>query len=114
MTRQTKSARAEVWRERLVRFESSGLSVKEFCSQEAVSEPSFYQWRKKLAGRRRKRRPTAKSVFQPVRVAPAAGVLSIVFPGGARLEAPADNLDLARLVVREVVAALRVERSGDA
>ena len=37
MTRQTKSARAEVWRERLVRFESSGLSVREFCSHEAVS-----------------------------------------------------------------------------
>ena len=43
MTRQTKSARAGVWRERLVRFESSGLSVREFCSYEAVSEPSFYQ-----------------------------------------------------------------------
>lgn len=113
MTRQTKSARAEVWRERLVRFESSGLSVREFCSYEAVSEPSFYQWRKRLAGRRRKQRPTDKSFFQPVRVTPT-GVLSIEFPGGARLETPADNLDLARLVVREVVAALRVERSGDA
>ena len=26
----------------------SGLGVREFCKREGVSEPSFYQWRKKL------------------------------------------------------------------
>ena len=30
-------------------FKTSGLSVRQFCNQEGLSEPSFYSWRKKLA-----------------------------------------------------------------
>ncbi len=29
-------------------FKSSGLSVRQFCRQEGLPEPSFYSWRKKL------------------------------------------------------------------
>ena len=37
-----------VWRDRLARFHECRLTVKEFCRQEGVSDPSFYQWRKRL------------------------------------------------------------------
>jgi hypothetical protein len=110
------SKAAEIWRERLDRFEASGLSVKEFCVRESVSNPSFYQWRKKLAdaGRngQQRTRPNAMSAFQPVRVTPVAEVLSIEFPGGARLCVPTSNLDLARAVTREVAMASRLDDAG--
>jgi hypothetical protein len=36
------------WSERLSRFGDSGQTVAEFCRAERVSQPSFYQWKKKL------------------------------------------------------------------
>lgn len=41
--------KAEFWGFVISEHHKSGLSVREFCRQEGVSEPSFYQWRKKLA-----------------------------------------------------------------
>jgi len=98
----------------LDRFAGAGLSVKEFCAAEAVSEASFYQWRRKLVGARRKRRPEAASVFQRVRVTPIDAVWSIEFSGGVRIEAPADQLKLAWALVKEVVRASRAGDAGDA
>ena len=43
MVRLAKGTAEGVWRERLDRFAGAGLSVKEFCAAEAVSEASFYQ-----------------------------------------------------------------------
>lgn len=40
----------QFWRMALETWQSSGLSVRQFCSDEGLSEPSFYSWRKKLAG----------------------------------------------------------------
>jgi hypothetical protein len=114
MVGHAKGTAAGVWRERLDRFEVSGLSVKEFCAAEAVSDASFYQWRKKLAGARRKRGRPVASVFQAVRVTPAVAVWSIKLPGGARIEAPADHLKLARALVKEVVRASRTDNAGGA
>ena len=37
------------WRERLNRWERSGLTITEFCRRERVSLPSFFSWRKRLA-----------------------------------------------------------------
>jgi hypothetical protein len=41
--------KVEFWRWVLVEFERSGVSVREFCRQEGILEPSFYSWRKKIA-----------------------------------------------------------------
>lgn len=41
--------KAEFWGFVISEHHKSGLSVREFCRREGVSEPSFYQWRKKLA-----------------------------------------------------------------
>ncbi len=37
------------WMARLAAFRRSGLTICEFCRRECVSEPSFYQWRRRLA-----------------------------------------------------------------
>jgi hypothetical protein len=45
-----KQSRKEVeWRQRLARFGANGQEVKAFCLAEAVSEATFYRWRKQLA-----------------------------------------------------------------
>ena len=41
--------RAESWRQRIAEQVRSGLSVKRFCQQQGLTEPSFYCWRKRLA-----------------------------------------------------------------
>lgn len=39
----------QFWRMVLETFQSSGLSIRQFCKQEGLSEASFYAWRKKMA-----------------------------------------------------------------
>ena len=38
------------WKSLLSDFEPSGLSVKEFCTANTISQGSFYKWRQRLAG----------------------------------------------------------------
>ena len=38
----------QFWQMALETYKSSGLSVRNFCKQEGLSEPAFYAWRKKL------------------------------------------------------------------
>lgn len=45
----TRSGKQWYWKDLVSRQARSGQSVREFCSQEGVSEPSFYAWRRKLA-----------------------------------------------------------------
>lgn len=39
----------QFWQMAIETWQSSGLSVRQFCQQEGLSAPSFYAWRKKLA-----------------------------------------------------------------
>jgi hypothetical protein len=39
----------EVWLDGLARFPHSGLTPAQFCALEAVSLPSFYAWKRRLA-----------------------------------------------------------------
>ena len=41
----------QFWQMAVDTWQSSDLSVRQFCKQEGLSEPSFYSWRKKLAKR---------------------------------------------------------------
>ena len=42
------SEQQQFWQMVMETFKSSGLSVRNFCKQEGLSEPAFYSWRKKL------------------------------------------------------------------
>jgi hypothetical protein len=44
-------AKSEKWRERLAAQEHSGLSVKQFCKEQGLTEYSFYAWRRRLRGK---------------------------------------------------------------
>ncbi len=46
--RQRDPAKEAYWRKALQRFASSGLSVREFCKREQVTESAFYAWRRTI------------------------------------------------------------------
>jgi len=108
------------WRGRLDRQAASGLSVRQFCREEQVSEASFHSWKRKLArgdrpasessekgGRKQSRtKPVTKragnpAVFIPVRVSRAASdLVEIVHPRGyvVRLPAVFDEISLRQVL----------------
>lgn len=109
------------WSERLGRFaRSSGVTVAAFCRAERISEPSFYQWRRKLdvrgaKGTGQKRRSTreAPQTFVPVQFVPSAGTAAIVeiqLPNGARISLPADD---RQLLITAITAAGQVPGATD-
>jgi transposase-like protein len=101
------SGKAAVWRDRLRRFRASGMTVARFCEFERVSQPSFYQWRRKLESRN-SAAAKARPVFQQVVVAPAAAVspgLRVRLASGAEIEVGAGNLEVIRAVVGELARA---------
>jgi hypothetical protein len=97
------------WRGVLERQQESGLSIRRFCREEQVSEASFHNWRRKIAGRRgptvassqgsgrdraakkrRRRRDEKAAVFIPLRVRPAVGsLLEVIHPRGCVVRVPA-------------------------
>jgi|SRR5947209_16911015 len=89
------------WRDLIARWERSDLTVRDFCSDHRISEPSFYAWRRELAARDREKGPPTPPVptFVPVRVAPPA-VIEVVLPTGVVVRVPvgADPAAAARLV----------------
>jgi hypothetical protein len=48
MKRGSDPLKVQQWTSRLERFRLSGLTVARFCRSEGVSQPSFYQWKRKL------------------------------------------------------------------
>jgi|SRR5580704_6937840 hypothetical protein len=98
------------WRGLLREWRRSGLSVREFCIAEGVSEPSFYDWRRMIAQRdqqARRRGPRQPiddrstgagqpealvgglPLFVPLTVASAAAVLEVVLERGLTVRVPA-------------------------
>lgn len=73
-----RGTRAEVaarWRERIARWQRLQCSITEFCRRERISQPSFFQWRKRLAaageGQAHRRQPAVAprgAAFIPVQV----------------------------------------------
>jgi len=108
-----------VWRDRLVRFGKSSLTVKEFCQKEGVSNPSFYQWRKRLEKGPQVAKDAGRSdggptktlksqPFVPVRMSsaedmPISGAMSVMaeveFPNGVRIRVPAMYAEALRIAI---------------
>ena len=77
MAKNKRSAEKEAfWRNVLRRHQKSGLSIRDFCRRNGISEPSLYAWRKEI----RKRdvtnehvHPTGHQTLIPVEVVDADG-----------------------------------------
>lgn len=84
------------WREIIGRQAGSGLSVRQFCTAEGISEPSFYSWRRKLGkptgGGKRSQRSTARGRksrngrdFIPLKLLESSSAVEVVHPSGYRI-----------------------------
>jgi hypothetical protein len=105
----SRAATRQTWVERLARFADSGLSPAQFCTQEGVSLPSFYAWKRRLAAEALDPVPASTAAgdtgprLLPVRLPAPGALLELVLPRGAVLRIP-PGADLAW--VRSLVEAL--------
>lgn len=99
-----------LWRERVRDQRNSGLSVARYCAQHALSESSFYLWRKRLLEAASASMPMVEVITTPSALAPERGVIEIVLPNAmiVRLDG---EVPLTRL--REVLAVLRESGSAE-
>lgn len=94
------------WRRWIEEQQSSGLSVRAFCSRRRLAEHNFYQWRKLLSARDRDEQSTSSAnLFVPVELAGALADnrIEIVLSGGRRVTVPT-GFDVATLA--QIVAVL--------
>jgi hypothetical protein len=82
----SRAATRELWRDRLTRFPSSGLTVAQFCAIEACSVPSFYCWKRRLAAEPldkaapKHRNAAGAARLLPVRLQPSGPPAELVRP----------------------------------
>ena len=110
------------WRERLARFTRAGTSVVEFCIDEGVSTPSFYAWRKRLAGDDSTEQAEEAAAigkrhgpFAPVRVTGGAlggGQVTVWLRGGTHLEIPLADPDAVRTALAVIFHADAEQAGG--
>ena len=70
MTQKANKELRETWQNRIDRQRQSGQTIAQFCQQEGVSTPSYYQWKRKLQGEqpaRQKRATTRRKTKVPKR-----------------------------------------------
>jgi hypothetical protein len=96
-------AKADEWAERIAAQQRSGISVKQFCREQGLTEYSFYAWRKRL----QKKEPVRFALVDRGTGRQEAGTetaLELVLLTGERLRIGA-GVDAATL--RTVLHALR-------
>jgi len=102
MGRQRDLDKERFWRRTIREWRRSGLSVREFCDWQQLSEAAFFAWRRKLVERDQdSESQIGKTVavqpqFIPVQVVPdvardvrAVDCLEVQLPTGVRLQIPA-------------------------
>jgi transposase len=107
-----------LWRQRLARWQRSGLTSHDFCRREHLSEPSFCGWKREIARRdreaiaaaappRKRRRPPFAKIgrtdFVPVTMIGTAAPLEVVVRSGQTVRV---NVGFDAAHLRAVVAAL--------
>ena len=122
--RRARDAKKEAsWRRRLQKHSRSGLTVREFCEANGVTESSFHHWKRELARRdgqtpvgrsrqsgtgtkspKRNRSPVASLL--PVAIGPPATwnvPLEVSLPGGVTVRVSAScDPDTFRMVLKEL------------
>ena len=97
------TSKSDQWRERLAAQECSGLSVKQFCKEQGLTECSLYAWRKRLRGEGRVRFALVER--GAVRQEPATETsLELVLASGERLRI---GTGVEATTLRTVLDALR-------
>jgi hypothetical protein len=91
--------KVDEWAERIAAQQRSGISVKQFCKEQGVTEGAFYAWRKRL----QKNEPVRFALVDRRAARPEAA-LELVMATGERLRIGA-GVDAAAL--RTVMEALR-------
>ena len=91
-SRRDPAATRRKWVERLERFGRANRTVAQFCAAEGVSVPSFYVWKRTLAGGTTSPGPVTPPTLVPIRLttSPAALPIEVVFPSGTVLRFPPD------------------------
>jgi hypothetical protein len=89
----SRAATRALWMDRLARFPASGLTVAQFCAIEAVSQHSFYFWKRRLAEEARATTPQDPSRDRgprllPVRLQPTTPAVELVLTTGVVLRLP--------------------------
>jgi hypothetical protein len=101
------------WRRMVRRWQRSKLTIRDFCCQQQLSEPSFYAWRRLIAERDRQcpaPKPAPTPAFVPIQVVPPIGpsaAIELVLGNGRLVRVPA-GFDPATL--RQLLAVLEEER----
>jgi hypothetical protein len=102
-------AKERFWRSKLRKWQARGGSVREFCRQEGLSEPSFYAWRKVIEERDAEQAANQAPAFlpmlvqQPAAQAGQAAEFFLELRGGRRLQLP-ETISAPRLA--ELIHAL--------
>jgi hypothetical protein len=84
------------------RFEESGLTVKDFCSNELIAPSTFYYWRKKWHKIKLSHDFIPLVISSPRKITTTAtssdneSLFELVFPNGTKLLIK-NNIDLAQL-----------------
>ena len=93
--------RRELWREKIIRQEQSGQSVRAFCRDQSLREHAFYYWRQRFRG---EKTPVGFALVE-TKIAGGGAPLPVdlMLASGDRLRIPGDaaTLRLVLSVLRE-------------
>jgi hypothetical protein len=85
------AAKERFWRRVMEGFDPARTTVRAWCAEQGVSEPSFYAWRRELAARDRASAPDAVRLV-PVEIAASESATVAIELGGLRLSVPIERL----------------------
>jgi transposase-like protein len=112
MSRGSNPEKLREWTERFERFAKSQQTVARFCGSEGVSQPSFYQWKKKFR-EQRTAFSRSRQRFQPVDIASVNAKPESTIHLGAdiRIELGSD-LRITESIVRQLLESVDQHSTG--
>ena len=66
VTEMKHQARMAEWKEKILDCRSSGMSVKQWCAENNVSDVTYYRWEREIFGRAKIRENNPPAVVEPV------------------------------------------------